>query len=100
MAMQANSALAKRIGWCPRPESNRHSLRNSILSRARLPIPPRGHAIFPYRRAKRAATARPLWERRSGEDLVERLAFGVGPVIVRPARAFEEHEDDEGDAEA
>jgi hypothetical protein len=29
-------------GWCPWPESNQHSLRNSILSRARLPIPPQG----------------------------------------------------------
>ena len=29
--------------WCPWPESNGHSLRNSILSRARLPIPPQGH---------------------------------------------------------
>jgi hypothetical protein len=26
-----------------RPESNRHSVRNTILSRARLPIPPRRH---------------------------------------------------------
>ena len=25
--------------WCPWPESNQHSLRNSILSRARLPVP-------------------------------------------------------------
>src|SRR5580704_13895044 len=31
--------------WCPWPESNQHSLRNSILSRARLPIPPQG--LFP-----------------------------------------------------
>jgi hypothetical protein len=30
--------------WCPWPGSNQHSLRNSILSRARLPIPPQGHA--------------------------------------------------------
>ncbi len=29
--------------WCPWPGSNQHSLRNSILSRARLPIPPQGH---------------------------------------------------------
>jgi hypothetical protein len=30
--------------WCPWPESNQHSLRNSILSRARLPIPPQGRS--------------------------------------------------------
>lgn len=29
--------------WCPWPESNQHSLRNPILSRTRLPIPPQGH---------------------------------------------------------
>src|SRR5262249_43511907 len=29
--------------WCPWRESNPHSLRNAILSRARLPVPPHGH---------------------------------------------------------
>jgi hypothetical protein len=29
-------------GWCPWRESNPHSLRNTILSRARLPVPPHG----------------------------------------------------------
>jgi hypothetical protein len=33
--------------WCPWPESNQHSLRNSILSRARLPVPPQGHSHHP-----------------------------------------------------
>src|SRR6266700_5333436 len=33
--------------WCPWPESNQHSLRNSILSRARLPVPPQGHSVGP-----------------------------------------------------
>jgi hypothetical protein len=33
--------------WCPWPESNQHSLRNSILSRARLPVPPQGPSVGP-----------------------------------------------------
>src|SRR6476661_5108 len=32
------------IIWCRWRESNPHSLRNTILSRARLPVPPHGHA--------------------------------------------------------
>src|SRR6266566_6126812 len=37
-------ALRHISNWCPWPESNQHSLRNSILSRARLPVPPQGHS--------------------------------------------------------
>lgn len=37
--------------WCPWPESNQHSLRNSILSRARLPIPPQGPPFGPWKGA-------------------------------------------------
>jgi hypothetical protein len=33
------------VSWCPWPESNQHSLRNSILSRARLPVPPQGPSV-------------------------------------------------------
>src|ERR1700749_947256 len=40
--------------WCPWPESNQHSLRNSILSRARLPIPPQGPSD-----ARRSEVAKP-----------------------------------------
>ena len=32
--------------WCPWPDSNGHFRRNSILSRARLPIPPQGHFVW------------------------------------------------------
>ena len=35
----------REAGWCPWPESNQHSLRNSILSRARLPVPPQGPRV-------------------------------------------------------
>ena len=42
--------------WCPWPESNQHSLRNSILSRARLPVPPQGPS-FAGRRAGAAKRA-------------------------------------------
>jgi hypothetical protein len=48
--------LRSSVGWCPWPESNQHSLRNSILSRARLPVPPQGHFTTP---AKRAGAAKP-----------------------------------------
>jgi hypothetical protein len=47
--MKQNQSLSRRKWtstdglWCPRSDSNRHFLRNSILSRARLPIPPQGH---------------------------------------------------------
>ena len=38
------SRITKNLGgWCPWRESNPHSLRNTILSRARLPVPPHGH---------------------------------------------------------
>lgn len=40
--------------WCPWPESNQHSLRNSILSRARLPIPPQGLPVGPWKRASQS----------------------------------------------
>jgi hypothetical protein len=34
--------------WCPWRESNPHSLRNTILSRARLPVPPHGLDRYLY----------------------------------------------------
>ena len=36
------------LDWCPWPDSNQHSLRNLILSQARLPIPPQGQAAGSY----------------------------------------------------
>ena len=40
--------------WCPWPESNQHSLRNSILSRARLPVPPQGPPVGSLKGASRS----------------------------------------------
>jgi hypothetical protein len=44
--------------WCPWPESNQHSLRNSILSRARLPVPPQGHSRFGAEKCPRRRSGR------------------------------------------
>src|SRR6185437_2459175 len=41
--LRAKPPEAEGVGWCPWPDSNQHSLRNLILSQARLPIPPQGH---------------------------------------------------------
>ena len=49
--------------WCPWPESNQHSLRNSILSRARLPVPPQGPALGGQGRYRTAPTRRSIGPR-------------------------------------
>src|SRR5258705_434922 len=53
--MARQPKLRSSVGWCPWPESNQHSLRNSILSRARLPVPPQG----PSGHRLEAAVAKP-----------------------------------------
>src|ERR1700726_1381706 len=63
--------------WCPWPESNQHSLRNSILSRARLPIPPQGPSD-----ARRSEVAKPA------EDSGRSLAFN--PIAASPGGRWSE----------
>src|SRR5918998_3733678 len=63
-ASQALGAEAKskaKHKWCPWPGSNQHSLRNSILSRARLPIPPQGPRDSGYHAVPAAVNATALW---------------------------------------
>jgi hypothetical protein len=60
--------------WCPWPESNQHSLRNSILSRARLPIPPQGLSDI----GRKADAAKPA--EYSGR------ALPVNPRVARSGR--------------
>src|SRR5580693_8720851 len=46
--------ILHKLFWCPWRESNPHSLRNTILSRARLPVPPHGHAAPSISEGRRA----------------------------------------------
>jgi hypothetical protein len=69
-------------GWCPWPESNQHSLRNSILSRARLPIPPQGPSD-PGLRASVAKSAE-YSGRRPGVNPRCRRVGPLAGVFLRP----------------
>ena len=41
--VQPDGSVFCGILWCPRRDSNPHTLRHMDLNHARLPIPPRGH---------------------------------------------------------
>ena len=82
--------LAVGSEWCPEEDSNLHSLRNTDLNRARLPIPPSGlvgahvsgparpvNALFPCIRSHRA-------ERTPG--VAEERDPAGGPILLRQAR--------------
>ena len=48
----------KKIKWCPEEDSNLHSLRNTDLNRARLPIPPSGQRASCMRAGRRCQRAK------------------------------------------
>src|SRR3954447_16231164 len=72
----AKPKLRSSVGWCPWPESNQHSLRNSILSRARLPVPPQGHSRGPALvEARRRRSGRTITGKKRGStraDVISR----------------------------
>jgi hypothetical protein len=45
------------VEWCPRRDSNPHTLRHMDLNHARLPIPPRGHCYCNYKPASPPTSA-------------------------------------------
>jgi hypothetical protein len=52
--------MSNRKNWCPEQDLNLHALRHTVLSRARLPIPPSGRTFIVPRQAA-AASRTPLW---------------------------------------
>jgi hypothetical protein len=51
------------LRWCSREDSNLHGFPHTVLSRARLPVPPREHSAFPCRGAAYFAETATLCKR-------------------------------------
>src|SRR3990167_7367320 len=73
-------SYGRKINKCPRWESNPHPLRDTILSRARIPIPPLGQIIihFIVFSNYNPSSERPGWESHPRIFLLQRNALLLG----------------------